>query len=222
VARRLQQRRTGYDSSCAIQIAHPGSMEWKWRLPITAILMRSPRAFVKAIAFSCGHCGSAAIRALICIGRLSMRRRRRMWLTSSICLEQVLCTDIPQSYGVHRSPPECSDVRWCGCHLGCNDHRSWRGRMGIEPTQDASTAPATVLKTAGVTPASLPSTSRQARLVASTFHWETSWSVDTIGLAVMLAVGSLADDLQARGSLTADQRTWSGRHAADFELKVQM
>src|SRR2546430_1485375 len=29
-----------------------------------------------------------------------------------------------------------------GCHLGCHFARSWRGWMGIEPTQDASTAPA--------------------------------------------------------------------------------
>ena len=34
--------------------------------------------------------------------------------------------------------------------------------------------------------------------------------------------GSLPDDSGESGSLTADQWTWSGRHAADFELKVQM
>ena len=30
------------------------------------------------------------------------------------------------------------------------------------------------------------------------------------------------DGNRTRCSLTADQRTWSGRHAADFELKVKM
>src|SRR5205807_934435 len=29
----------------------------------------------------------------------------------------------------------------CGCHLGYHDWQNWRGWMGIEPTQDASTAP---------------------------------------------------------------------------------
>src|SRR6266704_2496021 len=42
------------------------------------------------------------------------------------------------------------EMRRCGCHLGCHDREKWRGWMGIEPTQDASTAPPqTVLKIAG-------------------------------------------------------------------------
>ena len=32
-------------------------------------------------------------------------------------------------------------VRCCGCQLGCHSGQGWRGWMGIEPTQDASTAP---------------------------------------------------------------------------------